>query len=91
MDGDVLTAKDFAIGDGKTKSFIQAAGALVATDRLLIVGKGFDEMTKRAGRNHQHALLMTADEVNTEHLLYFDKIVVLDDALETLAARTGGE
>ena len=31
-------------------------------------------------------LLMSAEEVNTEHLLYYDKIVVVDEAMETLAA-----
>ena len=31
---------------------------------------------------------MTADEVNTEHLLHYRKIIITADALETLARRT---
>jgi hypothetical protein len=34
-------------------------------------------------------LLISAHEVNTEQLLHYSKIVVVESALETLAARTG--
>ena len=89
-DGDVLSAKSFAISDGKTKSFVKEVGSLAGDDyrKVLIVGKDFDEDTKRAGRNVKPVLLMSAHEVNTEHFLYYDKIVILDEAMETLAART---
>ena len=89
-DGDVLKASDFAISDGKTKSFVKEVNELAGDDarKVLIVGKEFDEVTKRAGRNVKPVLLMSAHEVNTEHLLYHDKIVILDDAMEILAART---
>ena len=88
-DGDVLTSAKFAVEDGRTKSFVKEVNGLVKDARkVLIVGAEFDEMTKRAGRNYQPVLLMSAAEVNTEHLLVHDKIVLLDDSLETLAART---
>lgn len=88
--GDVLTAGDFAISDGKTKSFVKEVASLAGDDakKVIIIGKEFSEETQRAGRNVQTYRLMTADEVNTEHLLYHDKIVILNDAIETLAART---
>lgn len=87
--GDVLGASSFSISDGKTKSFVNEVIGLAGDARkVLIVGKEFDELTKRAGRNVKQVLLMSANEVNTEHLLYHNKIVVLDDAMETLAART---
>ena len=88
--GDVLTTKSFSIADGKTKSFAAAVTDLTDAGKVLIVGNGFDEATKRAGRNYQPAQLMAASEVNTEHLLLFHKIVVVEDAIETLAARTAG-
>ena len=90
-DGDVLSAKTFSVDSGKTKDFISEVTDLAGDDNLrkvLIVGKDFDEMTKRAGRNVKQVLLMSADEVNTEQLLHYNKIVILDDAMETLAART---
>ena len=55
-----------------------------------MISDSFDDKTYLAARNVQQSLLMTAAEVNTEHLLYFDKIIVTSGALETLAKRTGG-
>ena len=88
-EGDVLTVADFAIADGKTASFVKDVNGLAgAVKRVLIVGNEFSEETKRAARNCQSALLISAHEVNTEQLLHYTKIVVVEAALETLAART---
>jgi large subunit ribosomal protein L4 len=88
-EGDVLTVADFAIADGKTASFVKDVSGLAGdVKRVLIVGNEFTEETKRAARNCQSALLMSAHEVNTEQLLHYSKIVVVESALETLAART---
>jgi len=88
-EGDVLTVADFAIADGKTASFVKDVNGLAgAVKRVLIVGNDFSEETKRAARNCQSALLISAHEVNTEQLLHYTKIVVVESALETLAART---
>lgn len=89
-EGDVLTVTDFAISDGKTKSFAKQVVDLAGVvKRVLIVGSEFSDETKRAARNCQSALLISAHEVNTEQLLHYSKIVVVEAALETLAARTG--
>ncbi|HRQ87282.1 MAG TPA: 50S ribosomal protein L4 [Bacteroidia bacterium] len=86
---DVLTVPSFAISDGKTKSFVQQVADLAGkVKRVLIVSNEFSEETKRAARNCQSALLISAHEVNTEQLLHYSKIVVVESALETLAART---
>ncbi len=88
-EGDVLTVADFAIADGKTASFVKEVNGLAGdVKRVLIVGNEFTEETKRAARNCQSALLISAHEVNTEQLLHYSKIVVVESALETLAART---
>lgn len=88
-EGDVLTVADFAIADGKTASFVKDVNGLAGdVKRVLIVGNEFTEETKRAARNCQSALLISAHEVNTEQLLHYSKIVVVEAALETLAART---
>lgn len=89
-EGDVLTVSDFAVSDGKTKSFAKQVVDLAGVvKRVLIVGSEFSDETKRAARNCQSALLISAHEVNTEQLLHYSKIVVVEAALETLAARTG--
>ena len=88
-EGYVLTVADFAIADGKTASFVKDVNGLAGdVKRVLIVGNEFTEETKRAARNCQSALLISAHEVNTEQLLHYSKIVVVEAALETLAART---
>lgn len=88
-EGAVHTVPEFAIADGKTKSYIAAIAEIGGKeDRALVVAKAFSEETKRAARNHRPSLLMSADEVNTEQLLRYRFIVVAEDALETLASRT---
>ena len=87
-DGDVFSAPTFSIEDGKTKSFVAEVAKLSDAKRTLIIGAEFDEKTKLAGRNVKSVLLMSAAEVNVENLLYYDRIILLDSAMETLAART---
>lgn len=87
-EGDVLTVDSFSVADGKTKSFVKALKGLTDAEKVIVVGKDFDDSTKLAARNYASALLMSASEVNTEQVLYFHKIVVVGDALEALAART---
>ena len=86
---DVLTVSSFAVSDGKTKTFVKEVNELAGdVKRVLIVSNDFSDETKRAARNCQSALLISAHEVNTEQLLHYSKIVVVESALETLAART---
>lgn len=88
-EGDVLVVDSFSITDGKTRSFAKEISGLTDAKKVIVVGNEFDETTKRAARNYASALLMSAAELNTEHVLYFGKIVVVKDALATLAGRTG--
>jgi large subunit ribosomal protein L4 len=87
-DGAVLTVGDFAIADGKTKSFISAVSKLSTAKNVLLLGNKFDEITFRAARNVQNVQLMAASDVNAENLLRYQAIVVAGDALQTLALRT---
>lgn len=85
---DVITVPGFSVADGKTKSFAAALQGIVESPKILVIASAFDESTYLAGRNFAGALLMTANEVNTEHLLNYRKIIVTADALETLSRRT---
>lgn len=88
-EGDVLTVSSFVITDGKTKSFVQEVNSLAGdVKRVLVVGNDFSEETKRAARNYQAALLISPHEVNTEQILHYSKIILVDGALPVLAART---
>lgn len=86
--GDVLTVPTFAVADGKTSSFKKQLESLSQSPKVMIIAMAFDGKTYLAARNFGKALLMTADEANTEQILHYDKIVVTADAMETLARRT---
>ena len=86
--GDVIAIDDFAIGDGKTKSFIAQISALASTPNVLVVSGAFDDSTYLAGRNVGAALLMTADELNVEQLLRYDKVVLTSSSFPILSRRT---
>jgi large subunit ribosomal protein L4 len=85
--GDVLHVDDFSIGEPKTRKFIARISAITKEPKTLIISEGFDAMTYLAARNVQPALLMTAAEVNTEHLLNFRKIVITSGGLTQIANR----
>ncbi len=87
-DGAILTVESFAVADGKTKSFISTVKGLATAEKVLVVGQAFDELTFRAGRNVQNVQLISADEVNAEHLLRYAQVLVTTEALATLARRT---
>ena len=89
-EGDVLVVDSFAVADGKTRSFAKEVTGLTDAKKVIIVGNDFDDTTKRAARNYQAAQLMSAAELNTEDVLRYGKIVVVKEALTTLAGRTGG-
>jgi large subunit ribosomal protein L4 len=88
QDGSVLSVPALSITDGKTKSFVEAIKAITDSRKVLVVGGRFDENTFKAGRNVKSVQLISADEVNAEQLLNYDKVVLTTDALETLARRT---
>jgi large subunit ribosomal protein L4 len=86
-DGAVLTIDSFAVADGKTKSFVSTVERLSNAKKVLVVGQ-FDELTFRSGRNVQNVQLISAEDVNAEHLLLYPQVLVTTDALATLARRT---
>lgn len=87
--GDVLAVDSFEIPDGKTKSFaIHLSSLSPDSGHVLVVSDSFTDRTYLAARNVQPVLLITADELNVEQLLHFDKIIITSGAMETLAHRT---
>ena len=86
--GDVLTIGEFAIKEIKTKAFVQLVKKQTDARRILIVSDSFDESTRKSARNVKPVQLATANDVNTEQLLAFEKILVTDGGLAKLAERT---
>ena len=87
--GEVVTVPGFEVADGKTKNFVKEVVGLVEDiNKVLIISDGFSDRTYLAGRNVASTLLITADEVNVEQLLYHNKVIITEGALETLARRS---
>ncbi len=86
--GKVLTLDSFSVADGKTKSFVAALDAIAPLGKILVVGNSFDDSTYLAGRNVAYAQLVTGSDVNVEQLLLANTIILVGDAVQTLAART---
>ena len=87
-EGLVQSVSSFEIASGKTKDFVKAVRDLTSSDKVIIIGKSFTDETYRSEYNLRWALLQTAENVNIEELLYWDAVIIVDDALETLAKRT---
>lgn len=86
--GLVQSVSSFEIASGKTKDFVKAVRDLTDSNKVMIIGKSFTDETYRSEYNLTWALLQTAENVNIEELLYWDAVIIVDDALETLAKRT---
>jgi large subunit ribosomal protein L4 len=84
----IVTVDSFAIADGKTKSFIAALDSMVKPGKILIVANSYDDATYLAARNVAWAQLVTAIDLNVEQLLLANTIILVGDAVQTLAART---
>lgn len=86
--GKIQTVDSFSIADGKTKSFISAVNAITSPGKILIVSNSFDEKTYLAARNVAWAQLVTGADLNVEQLLLANSVILVGDALETLAQRS---
>lgn len=83
-----LVVPSFKVEDGKTKSFTTAVAALTDAKKVIVIAGSFDEATYRSGRNVKKVLLITAAEVNIEQILHANAVIIVEDALETIAKRT---
>jgi large subunit ribosomal protein L4 len=85
--GKILVTEAFYVSSPKTKLFISALESISPERDIMVVSTEFDANTYMAARNVGDALLMTAAELNTEHVLRYDTIVVTSGALAELAKR----
>jgi large subunit ribosomal protein L4 len=86
--GDVLLVESFAVAEAKTRKFVDLLKSTSPDSRkTLVVSEGFDENTFKAARNVPTAQLARAADVNTEHLLAFDKIILTRGALAQISER----
>lgn len=84
----IFTVPSFAIADGKTKSFLSSLGEITQAERKVLLVGNFDDSTKLAARNVAWAQLVTPSELNVEQLLLSRVIILVGDAVGTIAQRT---
>jgi large subunit ribosomal protein L4 len=84
----VISTSSFEISSGKTKDFVSAVTALTDAKKVLIIGNEFTEKTFFSGRNVKLVQLERVENVNIEQILHANAVILVDDALETLAKRT---
>ena len=84
----IKTVDSFTVADGKTRSFVAAVSAITSPGKILIVGNSFDEPTYLSARNVAWVQLVTGSDVNVEQLLLAHTVIVVGDALQTLAHRS---
>ena len=82
----LLVVKEIALPEAKTKHFAKVAAALGLT-KALIVAPGADETLCRSARNIPGLTLTTADNLSVLEILRHKQLVLLEGALETVAAR----
>ena len=84
----IKTVESFSVADGKTKSFVAALSALTPPDKILVVSNSFDEPTYLAARNVTWVQLVTGADLNIEQLLLAKSVILVGDAIQSLAQRT---
>lgn len=84
----IKVVDSFSIPDGKTKSFVAAINTIATPGKILVIGNSFDEQTYQAARNVAWVQLVTGSDVNVEQLLLANTVVVVGDALQSLAQRS---
>jgi large subunit ribosomal protein L4 len=84
----IKTVASLSVADGKTKSFLAAINTITTPGKILVVSNSFDESTYLAGRNVAHVQLVTGSDVNVEQLLLANSVILVGDALQTLAQRS---
>jgi large subunit ribosomal protein L4 len=87
-DGDVIQVESFTVADGKTKSFAAQLEKITGASKVLFVCGDTDALTLRAGRNLPGLTIKRAADVNAEHLLNCQKVILTNGATQTLAERT---
>ncbi|MBN2395588.1 MAG: 50S ribosomal protein L4 [Candidatus Atribacteria bacterium] len=81
----IIILDKLEIENGKTKDIIHMLDNLhIVNDKVLIVIDKEDEMIKRAVRNLQKALVITANKINVYDVLNYQKVIITKNALQII-------
>lgn len=85
--GRLQSVSELKIPAPKTKALASLIKSWSLSDNLLILTAGPDATLVRAGRNLPKVEIVPASDVNAEHVLAHQQVVIVEDALATLKAR----
>ena len=88
QEGAIFTIPQFVIEDGKTKTFLATLKQFSEAKNVLVVSKGFDEMTYLSARNIKEKRLVLSSEVTIEDLLLAEVVLFTEESLPEIATRT---
>ena len=88
--GKLLVVNDFAISSYSTKHVVKALGNLKASSALLSDERK-DDFLYRSARNIHGTSAVSPAEMNAEHVLRFESLVLSENALNALQQRFEGE
>lgn len=81
-DKEIIAIEKFEVETNKTKDMIKLLETIKATGKVLIVTTELTENIILATRNIDTVKLVLANELNTYDILYCDKMVITQDAIE---------
>jgi large subunit ribosomal protein L4 len=84
--GKLIVVNDFALSKYSTKHVISALGAL-GVSKAVLADERKDDLLYKSTRNIHGAASVTPAELNAEHLLRFESLVISETALNTLHQR----
>ena len=83
----VILLNELALADHKTKNAKTILNNLNVDRKALIIVNEYDDNALKAFANLQEALLIKASSVNVYQMLNYNKVIVAQDAVETLLER----
>ena len=83
----VMVLNSFELADSKTKSAMAIFNNLKIEKTALLVVKDYEMNMDLATRNLPNVLVIKADSVNVYMMLYFEKVIFTQEALDTFVQR----
>jgi large subunit ribosomal protein L4 len=87
-DGALSVVEDFSFESPATKSFINILDAFEANGKKsLLITTDYEREVYLSSRNLQKVRVLRADEVSTYDILYADKVLVAEGAVDKLSTQ----
>lgn len=86
IEGNLIVVDKFDLPEIKTKEMAGVLNALNATNSLIVMGENNEKLTKST-RNISGVKVLNSDGINVYDCLRYDKLVILQSALEQIEKR----